>query len=435
MTGAPAIRLIRGDSRKVLPTLAPGSADSLVTDPPAGISFMGKKWDSFGGRGNKNAQRDREAANQGPGAGLGNQPFAYSGSSIGNPRQRDNFIRFLASVLDEAYWVLKDGAYGLVWAMPRTSHWTALALEEANFEIIDRVTHLFGQGFPKGRGCLKPAAEDWWLVRKAGATEGPELPGLDACRVGTDAGWAYPNGRGGSDPCHAKRGQRNGIADVPCAATAGRWPANVVLSHLPECRLVGTKRVETGTAVQRNGGGQRAKGGLCYNSGHKGLVRPDAGYGGEDGMEVVEEWECAQGCPIRELDRQAGERGGGYGIVGSDAGGVMAAQGINKYHRSQRKDAGQVCGHGDSGGPSRFYYCPKASKADRGAGNTHPTVKPVNLMRWLCRLITPPGGTVLDPFCGSGSTAMACALEGLGCIGIEVNKAYLAIAQKRIDEL
>lgn len=91
-------------------------------------------------------------------------------------------------------------------------------------------------------------------------------------------------------------------------------------------------------------------------------------------------------------------------------------------------------GHSDSGGASRFFYCSKATKRERGEGNNHPTVKPVNLMRWLVRLVTPPGGIVLDPFAGSGSTGVAAKLEGFHFIGIEKEEAYADIAETRIKE-
>lgn len=89
--------------------------------------------------------------------------------------------------------------------------------------------------------------------------------------------------------------------------------------------------------------------------------------------------------------------------------------------------------HGDEGSASRFFYCAKASKKDRGEGNNHPTVKPTDLMKYLCRLVTPPGGTVLDPFMGSGSTGKAAILEGFDFLGVEINPEYFAIAEERIN--
>src|SRR5215813_1906425 len=113
---------------------------------------MGKEWDRFDGqRGNLNAERDRAAADRGPGAG-GAQPFGYSGSGVG---RREPFIAGLTPIFRECRRVLKPGAHGLVWALPRTSHWTATALEDAGFEVRDVLMHHFGSGFPKSLDVSK----------------------------------------------------------------------------------------------------------------------------------------------------------------------------------------------------------------------------------------------------------------------------------------
>jgi site-specific DNA-methyltransferase (adenine-specific) len=91
--------------------------------------------------------------------------------------------------------------------------------------------------------------------------------------------------------------------------------------------------------------------------------------------------------------------------------------------------------YSDTGSAARFFYCSKASRKDRGEGNTHPTVKPSALMAYLCRLITPPGGTVLDPFLGSGTTGKAALLEGFNFIGIEMEEPYLSIAKQIIQQV
>jgi DNA modification methylase len=107
-------------------------------------------------------------------------------------------------------------------------------------------------------------------------------------------------------------------------------------------------------------------------------------------------------------------------------------RGDNKYGQQPNAAGTVAVGYGDSGGPSRFFYCPKASKADRNEGNLHPTVKPTDLMRYLCRLVTPTGGTVLDPFTGSGSAGKAAILEGFNFVGIEREPEYADIARARI---
>jgi hypothetical protein len=147
---------------------------------------------------------------------------------------------------------------------------------------------------------------------------------------------------------------------------------------------------------------------------------------------------CVEGCPVRGLDAQAGERKSGAAMKGHES----PAQGYNKGW-------GRVPGtvYGDSGSASRFFptfaweaddfapflYCPKASRSERGAGNTHPTVKPLALMRWLARLVCPPGGTLVDPFCGSGTTLLAADAEGFDAIGCDDDPESVAIARRRLD--
>ncbi len=113
--------------------------------------------------------------------------------------------------------------------------------------------------------------------------------------------------------------------------------------------------------------------------------------------------------------------------------GVRDPNGTMGYHGGASGLPGVVSGYADTGSAARFFYCAKASKADRSEGNTHPTVKPISLMRYLCRLVTPPDGIVLDPFMGSGSTGKAAILEGFQFIGIEREAEYLAIAETRIS--
>jgi DNA modification methylase len=438
----------QGDCLDVLRSMPDASVDAIVTDPPAGISFMGKAWDDDKGG-------------------------------------RRQWIAWLEQRMREALRVLKPGGYALVWALPRTSHWTATALEDAGFEIRDSVEHLFATGFPKslnvgdGRGtALKPAHEVWWLVRKplAGtvaanlAEHGTGALNIDACRIGPRDRTDYGLGQ-----AERTQGTAYGTPSVSANfdASKGRWPANVVLSHVsPDadgnggCREVGTRRVATGVAVNRNRDPEAEKAAALYGTYRNGTTA-DATYASSDGTETVPAFECAPGCAVAALDAQSAADG--MHSAGStrapnptDGGGMWGLGGINSRV-------------GDSGGASRFFFCAKPCTSETEAGcehlplrsaadcvdreesaaalacprtgagrssgrrNYHPTKKSIDLMRQFCRLITPPDGVVLDLFAGSGSTGCAAVLEKLRFIGIELDLdeageplGYVEIARARI---
>jgi len=157
--------------------------------------------------------------------------------------------------------------------------------------------------------------------------------------------------------------------------------------------------------------------------------------------ETIAVYECVEGCPVAELDRQsAGIHGAGHARDGT------TAKVGDSYDASAYEMGAHQAMHrfGDDGGASRFFYVAKASRSDRtdglprawyeeGAKNGHPTVKPVELMRYLVRLVTPPGGTVLDPFLGSGTTGIAAVREGFDFVGIEKNDEYVELARTRIE--
>lgn len=376
---APRATLYHGDSSRLGEVLPENSVDALVTDPPAGVGFMGKEWDADKGG-------------------------------------RDAWIQWLATTLAPAYRALKPGGHGLVWALPRTSHWTALALELAGFEIRDRVSHLFGTGFPKsltsksaeipeGAGtALKPAVEDWWLVRKPlegtvgdnFAKWGTGVIWIDACRIATeeDTRRNAAGGNNGLDGTATFRIRERHVEDQPLRD--GRWPAHLVLdeeaaSTLDEQSGMLTSGVKKGGKYSRDTGvhegGQRADGTACY----------------------------------------------------ADSGGASRFFYVAKGSRSEKdaglehlppRSGGEATGREDgSAGVSN----PRAGAGRTGgARNFHPTVKSIALMRWLCRLITPPGGTVLDTFAGSGSTGVAAIAEGFNFIGCELTEEYLPILEGRV---
>lgn len=381
--------LLHGDSSHIREVLAENSIDAIVTDPPAGIDFMGKGWDSDKGG-------------------------------------RDNWIVWLTDTLKPAFEALKPGGYALVWALPRTSHWTATALENCGFEIRDVVTHLFGTGFPKsltsksaeipkGTGsALKPASEHWILARKPlegtyaenYAKYGTGVIQIDACRI------AAPGGRPlrTSDPIPVSAGAghtlRDGLggsrAGGETAETQGRWPANLTLDE------------EAATALDAQSGERSAKRSTPGKASH--TERDNNSKGHENARETMN-----------------------Y----ADTGGASRFFYVAKAPRKE-KDAG--LGHLDakSGGEatgredgSAGVSNPRAGAGRTGgARNFHPTVKNLALMQWLCRLITPPGGVVLDVFAGSGSTGVAALAEGFNFVGCEQggkDDEYLPILLGRIQ--
>ncbi len=196
----------------------------------------------------------------------------------------------------------------------------------------------------------------------------------------------------------------------------GRFPANLVLSHNPDCVEVGTKKVGSGNAPKQSD--KRA------NSGNSifldGVHTPENSYG----TETVSAWECTQECPVAELDRQSGvlkTHGGGYGE--HEGKGMFSGGRVNSFNQPT-----------DTGGASRFFYCAKPSKREKNlvGDNNHPTVKSTKLMKYLITLITPPNGIVLDPFAGSGTTGVGALERGFKFIGIEKDVDYIRIAEKRI---
>jgi hypothetical protein len=385
--------LVQGDCLDVLRCLEDGEADALVTDPPSGTGFMQRKWDSF--------------------------------------KSRDAFVGFLTPRLAQCRRVCRPGAVGLVWALPRTSHWTALAIEEAGWVIEEKIYHLFGTGFPKAKHRLKPAAEEWVLCRNPG----PLWLGVEECRISTNVGRPLIERVDRGLVGNVWDGGVDGsLCGSRCAGTTsqGRYPANLVLSHHPECVCQGTKKVKG----SHDAGKPIVTTHIGWFSSRPGVSK---GYADADGTETVENWTCHPDCPIRLLDEQAGNKGGGYGVRGAS---TKIYGGGNGFTQA----TGEVVGFGDSGGPSRFFanfpaeadtsrmlYCSKASKKDRGEGNRHNTVKSTTLMAWLVKLACPEGELVLDPFAGSGSTGVACLRTGRRFLGVESDRESCLMATRRLQ--
>jgi DNA modification methylase len=435
------VKLLCGEALALLKERKSNSFDALMTDPPAGIGFMGKEWDDY--------RRARNPADAGRDNVFGRT--SRTGPEYG--RARDGFLAMLAPILRECLRVLKPGAHGLVWALPRTSHWTATALEDAGFEVRDVITHHFGSGFPKSLDVSKAIDKAAGAEREVvGVKPGHEdfVDRSDAhAGGGRSEGWDRP---WRDDPQSVARSH---MTTAPATDAAKRWqgwgtalkPATEhwilvrkplaegtvaanVLAHgvgalnIDRCRI--RYESESDQASARPQGRATAKAGALAGKSQHGGDRsefvPDNTKGRWPANLILDEFAA------HEMDRQSGERASPW--IGNPN---IGAKGGQMFGGADQADVPKP-EYRDRGGASRFFYCAKASRSERGPDNTHPTVKPLTLMRWLCRLITPPGGLILDPFMGSGTTGVAGLKEGFRFVGIEREEGYFKIAQRRIFE-
>jgi DNA modification methylase len=289
--------------------------------------------------------------------------------------------------------------------------------------------------------ALKPAHEPIVVARKplAGTVAANVLEygtgalNIDGCRVGITAAdlaaLAVKDGNvTGLDDGRAVFGAG---ARRPHGNPDGRWPPNVLLTHTADCEPAGARQVRGGDG-STNG---RTGGSEVFGAQSHRRPRSDFNYAAADGTETVQAWECAPGCPVAELDRQSG-------VLASGAN--PARRGTDKFRDAYGEFTGQqectVHRGADTGGASRFFpafrYQAKAPASERprlGDGTAWPTVKPLELMRWLVRLVTPPGGLVVDPFAGTGTTGQACALEGFTCLLIERDPLAAELAVRRLS--
>lgn len=388
MNELPTNQIICGDCIEEMRKFPADFFDSEITDAPYELGFMGRQWDASG-------------------------------------------IAYNVEMWKECLRVAKPGAFLLCFGGTRTFHRLACAIEDVGWQIRDCMMWLYGSGFPKshdiskaidkaagqkgkslgivkGRGsnsgegrynwnspddkvdrryyekfasatdlaqlwngwgtALKPAWEPIIVAMKpldgtfAQNAEKWGVAGLwiDGGRIGTNAGWSYPHGRGGKG-CFGKESLSQNLTG-PKQATQGRWPANLILD------------------------------------------------------------EEAAGM----LDKQSG-------ISKSP---IKVTRGNKRQQKFGMGRQDNVPCFGDSGGASRFFYCAKASKKERGKDNKHPTVKPLALMEYLCNLTkTPDGGVVLDPFGGSGTTALACIKTGRKYVLIEKEMEYCEIAKQRVKAI
>ena len=291
--------------------------------------------------------------------------------------------------------VAKPGAHLVAFGGTRTHHRLMCAIEDAGWEIRDVLMWLYGSGFPKSLDVGK-------AIDKAAGAERERVPatgGLHANRNMNDDGW---KNIGADEPM-----QDSGIPVTDAARQWDGWgtalkPAwePIILARKP---LIGTVAAN----VQRYGTGALNVDGCRIGT-------------------TVETWPASRNYSAKEMSRPGSTRADD---ARTEATGPVPA---GRWPANLALDEDAAAMLGDT---SRFFYVAKASRAERGEDNTHPTVKPVALMRWLCRLVTPPNGMILDPFMGSGTTGIAALNEGLGFLGIEKTPEYVPIARDRIGPM
>ena len=417
-----------GDCREVMASMAASSVDAIVTDPPYGLSFMGKGWDH------------------------------------GVPG-----VEFWT----EALRVAKPGAHLLAFGGTRTYHRLACAIEDAGWEIRDCVMWVYGGGFPKSLDVSKAIdrmdAREEQSARRYRFTAWVRSTGVTAKQIsdatGTNMGGHYTTAA--SQPAIMTREHleacRHLLGEVPEWVEREADIRSVESKNFAEREVVGQKTAGIANPKDRDRhtiGGSAAVV-VDITAPATGAARKWAGWGtalkpawepvivarkplaGTVAANVLEHGTGAinvDGCrvggedgrwPANLIHDGSEEVLSGFPFTKT---GVCLADGASGYDGGlRRRDNRKAANGGDSGSAARFFYCAKASKADRDEGNNHPTVKPTDLMAYLCRLVTPPGGTVLDPFCGSGSTGKAAVREGFGFIGIEREAEYAEIARCRIQ--
>lgn len=417
--------LYLGNCLEVLPTLPVNSVDSIVTDPPYGIGFMGRGWDH------------------------------------GVPG-----VEFWA----EALRVAKPGAHLLAFGGTRMHHRLMVAIEDAGWEIRDTVMWVYGSGFPKSLDVSK-------AIDKAAGVEFLALPASGVGSMGPDG----PGGYNVTKNQLRRIGEQTEAAQQWAGWGTALKPAwePIIVARKPLTGTVAANVLEYGTGgINVDGCRVECSDKAIFPAGVVSDTESKFGNGAglyadrprpadnnpqgrwpanviHDGSEEV-----LAGFPVTGPSKR-----GNKGLDTSIQGGQFAA---GKHVEFVDK----IAGHDDNGGSAaRFFYCAKASKADRnegceslpqrtageatggrqegsdglnspragagrtnGAKNHHPTVKPTALMRYLCRLVTPPGGVVLDPFMGSGSTGKAAVVEGFRFIGVDREVEYLEIARARIEQ-
>ena len=406
--GATDVTVYQGDCIEVMRQMPENSVDAIVTDPPYGLEFMGRDWDGFG-------------------------------TPLGFQTWTEAWAR-------EALRVLKPGGHLLAFAGTRTYHRMASGVEDAGFEIRDCIAWMYGSGFPKSLDVSKAIDKAAGAEREVVA-EGPYAsrrprPTAETNTIGAEYGFGAGHTYTAPATPDAEKWSGWGTALKPAfePVVVARKPlvgtvAQNVLEHgtgainVDGCRIGWAYDGEAEEVDQRSAPNTRGqfRTGVVMNRPSNPTVNINAN-GRWPANVTLDEDAAAM------LDEQSGIQRDGVAVRRNRE---QDAPHLNPSSWQLPNRPLDDMTYGGSGGASRFFYTAKASKKDRntnGANNTHPTVKPTTLMRWLIRLVTPPGGIILDPFGGSGSTGVAARAEGVRCILIEREAEYLDIIRQRLDE-
>ena len=402
--------IIQGDCLEIMKKIPDNSIDTIITDPPYGLAFMGKDWDSF------------------------------------NTKGRNEYYEFSFNWAKEALRIAKPGATLLCFGSPRTYHRLTCAIEDAGWIIKDCIMWLYGSGFPKATDIAKQLAKKQGAKKQGAKKQGAGSKGntfplnkeYQDYELTPEAkqweGWKSHSLKPAYEPIVLAMKPNDGTY-VENALKWGVAGLNIDGGRIPHNENTKRKAYETK--------------GWCISSPKSGSMDDLADKGRYPANIILDE-EAAQ-----ELDKQSGISKSNPGVRRNKSG-IFVGQGnkISSY------GVGDIeVNYQDVGGASRFFYVAKASRAERNIGceelengkagrwnkagkwtddttpakNNHPTIKPLRLLEYLCILTkTPTGGIILDPFAGSGTTCIAAKKVGRDFIGIEKEEEYCAIARARI---
>jgi DNA modification methylase len=428
------MRILFGDCREEMTALADNSVDAVVTDPPYDLT-AGKKGGTGPATVNPNSPAGRSMIGTGNGGGFMGKDWDATG------------VAFDVKTWAECLRVLKPGGHLLAFGGTRTYHRMAVAIEDAGFEIRDSIHWIYGSGFPKSLDISKAIDKAAGAEREIVGSK-LDLPGYRL--NGHDGGEAFGHGLSSSTPQTRLASSQITAPATDDARTWAGWgtalkPAHepIVMARKPLIGTVAANVLAHGTGglnigecrVEYEAGGSLASnpslrthinggngGNIIAHEPDRRVVIPNAT--GRWPANVI--FDEAAGA---ELDAQTGIRPPGGNV--KDAGPRN-----NDVYGVDERPRGDWTAYADApSGASRFFYCSKAPTKERPVGpdgTKHPTVKPLALMRYLVRLVTPPGGTVLDLFAGSGATVEAAILEGFDVIGIEMDAEYLPLIAQRV---